>query len=59
MEPPPQPPAPHHAAAPPSEVVELSPDLRFGRFAKLLGEGSVKRVFEAIDKDRGSLVAWN
>ena len=32
---------------------------RFGRYASLLGEGSVKRVFRALDRNHGKLVAWN
>lgn len=45
-----------------SDIVETSPapyEGRFGRFARLLGEGAVKSVYEAVDKDHGKLVAWN
>ena len=44
------------------DVVEHSPapySDRFARFARVLGEGAVKRVYEAVDKDHGKLVAWN
>ena len=32
---------------------------RFGRYAQLLGEGSVKRVYRALDRNHGCVVAWN
>lgn len=44
------------------DVVEHSPapySERFARFARVLGEGAVKRVYAAVDKDHGKLVAWN
>jgi len=43
-----------------SHPVEDSPgEGRFGRYPRLLGEGSVKRVYEALDRNHGKLVAWN
>ena len=30
---------------------------RFGRFARVLGQGSVKTVYQALDRDSGKLVA--
>ena len=53
------------SALPPStstELVEDSPapyEGRFGRFRRLLGEGAAKRVYAALDRNHGQLVAWN
>ncbi len=44
------------------DVIEHSPtpyEGRFGRFARRLGEGAAKVVYEAIDLNYGKLVAWN
>jgi serine/threonine protein kinase len=41
------------------EIVEWSPDRRFGRFPRKRGEGATKTVYEACDLREGMLVAWS
>jgi WNK lysine deficient protein kinase len=41
------------------DIVEWSPDKRFGRFPRKKGEGATKTVYEACDLREGTLVAWS
>jgi len=41
------------------EVVEKSPKERYVRFNRLLGEGALKKVYQAWDTVKGIEVAWN
>jgi hypothetical protein len=41
------------------EIVEWSPERRFGRFPRKKGEGATKTVYEACDLREGTLVAWS
>jgi WNK lysine deficient protein kinase len=38
---------------------EVDPTGRFGRYASLLGRGSVKKVYRGFDQEEGIEVAWN
>ncbi|KAI4340025.1 hypothetical protein MLD38_024902 [Melastoma candidum] len=38
--------------------VEVDPSGRYGRYADLLGAGSVKKVYRAFDQEEGIEVAW-
>lgn len=39
--------------------VEVDPSGRYGRYADILGSGSVKKVYRAFDQEEGIEVAWN
>jgi WNK lysine deficient protein kinase len=40
-------------------VMEYSPDKRYARLNTMLGCGSFKKVFKAMDREEGNEVAWN
>lgn len=40
-------------------IVECSPNSRYAKFSSVLGKGSYKVVWHAIDRDEGVEVAWN
>ena len=41
------------------QLAVSSPDGRFGRYSVVLGQGSVKTVYKALDRNHGKQVAWN
>lgn len=41
------------------QVIEYSPNKRYGRLNVILGKGAFKVVWKAIDNEEGYEVAWN
>jgi len=41
------------------DEVKFSPNKRYVKFNKLIGSGSMKRVYQGYDLNEGKLIAWN
>lgn len=41
------------------DEIEFSPNKRYVRFNKIIGSGSMKKVYQGYDLNEGKLIAWN